>query len=607
MVEPNAAIDPLLGIVLNDYVIDEVIGEGGMGRVYLARHCRLGMKRVIKVLLPEVASMVFVRERFEQEAKALAKLSHSNIVRIEDYGTVPDGRWYLGMEYLRGESLVDYLDREGPMTAHQALYVLGPVLSALQYAHEVAHIVHRDLKPSNIFLTSDGRVVVLDLGLAKHLDGDGRIAATKTGFALGTPLYMPPEQFDDSSRVTAAADIFALAVCLWQMLVGAPPWGWLEGRLPFRAQLERRPSPPPEDVMPDALYRALLWALEIDPAERPTSVREFAVAVASAIPPKAPYPGGAEVLHLVAPKLVEDVQPHEMTLRGVASQERIARLLWPSQVMDSAASRSSQQAIAPNANAQHPGPVRAVAAPSAAAPPGLPTAQLRHVGGVKQAITRAGHHAVDAETPIMPDGAGSPARPAGMYQVPIVPVDTPTPAVAVVASASRTSRAKLAIVLLPVALIALLGLVGALIAVWSSSKRDAPPVAEANRAVVDADAAPPAFVAPVAPREIDAGAALPVTASLDAELGGAGSDARIPEPAPKEPPPRARFGKLQILSQGLMEVKIDGRHYGSTPVNAKLSAGKHTLILEDPIRHKTKTTTVTITAGEETSLTPTLD
>jgi serine/threonine protein kinase len=219
----------LIGHLLRHYRIVEKIGEGGMGVVYRAHDERLDRNVAIKVLPEEVASDPDRLSRFEREAKAVAKLDHPNILAIHDFGS-EDGVAYAVMELLEGESLREVI-RGGNLTHSKALDYAQSIANGLAAAHDKG-VVHRDLKPENVFLTDDGRVKILDFGLAKLQLPEEDLATetptatleTKPGQLLGTVAYMAPEQVQGKAA-DQRSDLFALGVMLYEMLTGHRPFG----------------------------------------------------------------------------------------------------------------------------------------------------------------------------------------------------------------------------------------------------------------------------------------------------------------------------------------------------------------------------------------------
>jgi serine/threonine protein kinase len=216
----DRAIAP--GTEIGGYVVDEELGRGGMGVVYRATHPLIGKRAAIKVLRPSLSKNPATVERFVQEARAVNQIGHPGIVDIFAFGALPDGRSYLVMDLLEGESLRARVKR-GALPAGEACAVLDEVASALAVAHDKGFI-HRDLKPDNVFLaTHPGRtdVKLLDFGLAKLMTpaGSPRVYRTATGAQLGTPEYMSPEQLRGTG-VDHRTDIYALGVVALEILTG---------------------------------------------------------------------------------------------------------------------------------------------------------------------------------------------------------------------------------------------------------------------------------------------------------------------------------------------------------------------------------------------------
>lgn len=217
----------MIGKVLDQrYRIEEPLGQGGIGRVYTARHLVLGRRVALKVLLAQYESVPVLQERFRREAEALASLSHPNIVTVTDFG-VTEGMPYIVMELLEGMDLATLLYRE-VLEPKRALAITRQVLRALAYAHS-RELVHRDLKPHNVFVRALGdgtdHVEVLDFGLARFM-GEAASRApklTRAGALIGTPAYMAPEQAS-GQPVDARADVYAAGILLFETLTGRKPF-----------------------------------------------------------------------------------------------------------------------------------------------------------------------------------------------------------------------------------------------------------------------------------------------------------------------------------------------------------------------------------------------
>jgi tRNA A-37 threonylcarbamoyl transferase component Bud32/tetratricopeptide (TPR) repeat protein len=257
----------------------ELVGQGGMGVVYKARQPRLDRLVALKVLTPQGPDAADFAERFAREARALARLSHSSIVTIHDFGQAGQLCYFI-MEYVDGLNLRQAL-RSGTLSPAQALAIVPQVCDALQYAHNEG-IVHRDIKPENILLDRKGRVKIADFGLAKLL---GRAAAevNLTGplHVMGTPLYMAPEQMQRPLEVDHRADIYSLGVVFYEMLTGELPLG--------------RFAPPSEKVQIDVrLDEVVLKSLAREPDRRYQQASEIKSRVES-IASSPPAPAGAGI------------------------------------------------------------------------------------------------------------------------------------------------------------------------------------------------------------------------------------------------------------------------------------------------------------------------
>ncbi|NVB78566.1 MAG: serine/threonine protein kinase [Kofleriaceae bacterium] len=224
----------LIGTDVGGYVIECELGRGGMGVVFAATHPVIGKRAAIKVLKPSLSNNPATVERFKQEARSVNQIGHPNIVDIFAFGALPDGRSYLVMDLLEGESLRKRVKR-GALSLPEAVLVLDEVASALAAAHGKGFI-HRDLKPDNVFLVahpSRTDVKLLDFGLAKLSSGATNTAArayrTATGAQLGTPDYMSPEQLRGSGGVDHRTDIYALGVVAFEVLTGKRPRRYGDG------------------------------------------------------------------------------------------------------------------------------------------------------------------------------------------------------------------------------------------------------------------------------------------------------------------------------------------------------------------------------------------
>lgn len=274
----------LRALVDGKYRIVRELGRGGMGVVYEAAHEQIRRRVALKVLHPEVAASPDAVARFQQEARAAARIGSGHIADVLDLGTLPDGRPYLVMELLEGESLAARLAR-GTLPVDEACALTTSVLRGLEAAH-AAGIVHRDLKPDNVFLVRgrSGRdwVKVLDFGISKCTVGGEVGPSTRAGIILGTPWYMAPEQARGRRDVDARADLYAVGVILYQSLTGHLPHpGEHPGEVLTAIALKAPPDP--RRFRPDldaALVQVLARVLAKDPAARPASARDLAAELA---------------------------------------------------------------------------------------------------------------------------------------------------------------------------------------------------------------------------------------------------------------------------------------------------------------------------------------
>ncbi len=273
--------DPLVGQTLdNTYEITRVLGEGGMGRVYEARHARLHKKRfAIKVLHQDMARQPDIVTRFQREAEASSAISHPNVVDVYDVNVTGDGQPYIVAELLQGEQFGDYLERLGRVPVPDAVHVLRQVCQALGAAHAQG-IVHRDVKPENVFLTgninevADARVKVLDFGISK-VAGSGT-ELTKTGTVMGTPDYMAPEQAR-GDKVDARVDIYAAGAILYRAVTGKKPFGGLDPMATLTAVLVKEPERPSaiDPTIPLTLEMVIQRAMAKKAADRYATMAEF--------------------------------------------------------------------------------------------------------------------------------------------------------------------------------------------------------------------------------------------------------------------------------------------------------------------------------------------
>ncbi len=308
----------LTGATIANYQIHDRLGAGGMAVVYRAIQRPLGRVVALKALAPSLISDKAFLQRFELEAKTLARLDHPNILPIYDFVVTPDVI-FLTMPLLRGGNLRDILDR-GPLDGATAWRYLMQVGQGLQHAHE-AGVIHRDLKPNNVLIHNDGRAVLADFGLARSANQDTRL--TSAGFALGTPGYMAPEQVlgqDLDHRV----DIYAMGVMTFEMMTGVMPYG---GATAVEVAIATVSQPVPsaaalKATLPDELDAVLAKAMAKDRNQRPNSVREL-VAMLGKVPQRRSVATPVPVAVAAKPEPPAEPEPVPVTSAAITVLEQM--------------------------------------------------------------------------------------------------------------------------------------------------------------------------------------------------------------------------------------------------------------------------------------------
>jgi serine/threonine protein kinase len=315
----TAEVPPSVGLVGGKYQLVKLIGRGGMGSVWEARHVSLGTPSAIKFIEAEYANSAEARSRFDKEAKAAATIQSKHAIQIYDHGVTDDGKPYIVMELLTGEPLDKRIERLGQLTLQDTAKILQQVSRGLARAHERG-IIHRDLKPENIFIvrnTDDDEEVakVLDFGIAKIQNSPhspGITSSTKTGAVLGTPFYMSPEQARGLRNVDHRTDVWSLGVIAFKCITGRLPFdGESVGDL--LVKICTAPIPIPSHSVPGLPQAFDTWfmrALEREPERRFSSVTElsehlaFAAGIggrgATPVPHTGPHPGGTPMSATVA-------------------------------------------------------------------------------------------------------------------------------------------------------------------------------------------------------------------------------------------------------------------------------------------------------------------
>ncbi len=529
--------DSLVGEpVGGSYVITKLLGEGGMGAVYLASSQMLaGKPAAVKVLLAECSEDPESMSRFRAEVFAAGKIHDPNIVKVFDAGHLPDGRMYMLMEYCSGGSLEELLERKGALPLDEIVNLIGPVASVLDEAHHEAKITHRDIKPANILLVQEPgsplRSRLGDFGIAK-LHFDKIDARTGTKSIMGSPGYMAPEQCDavrGSGAVDHRADVYALASVLYQMTTGRRPYLGNSLYQLIESVANNRPIPRPRTLRPELPQEcddAIMAGLAHNREARIQTVKELVSSFAAGVP------NGDAMLAYVAPRLVRStLAPTAKTISGAIGP---AALQWTAAVDASARAVSAKADTTSRRTRTKLGLVMAALAVG-----GLSAGVLleRVRNGRKSAPIVAG---ASIDAPVVQAAASQVASPR------VVSIDAPPAA-------------------------------------------DAPAVAMAPPPV---DATRPSLVidAPIDARPImvDAAVANPIVTPS--------TKPPAPKPQIKAAP---TTGTLLVRVEPFADVSIDGVAKGPAPINTQLSAGPHEIVLVGPSRRR-EVVTIRIVAGKKT-------
>jgi serine/threonine protein kinase len=324
--------DTLVGSVFSErYKLVRVIGQGGMGAVFLAEHIVIGKSIAVKVLSPEYSQNPGDVQRFLQEARAASLVRHDHIVDISDFGYTPQGQAYLVMEYLEGEDLAHTIIRSGRMPWFRTTNIIVQIASALAAAHAKG-VIHRDMKPENCFLVrredNEDFIKVLDFGIAKIIDErlvSRGTSLTAEGGIIGTPEYIAPELVR-GLKPDARVDIYALGVIMYRLLTGTLPFTTDTGNYMaiLSQHLMEPPQPPrqraPEAQVPREIEAIVLRALAKEPGARYQTVEEMIAAIREAqlLLTGASSTGLMTNLPVIVPR----------TLRASSSRRRKRRALW---------------------------------------------------------------------------------------------------------------------------------------------------------------------------------------------------------------------------------------------------------------------------------------
>jgi serine/threonine protein kinase len=323
--------DPWIGVVLqsetkSSYLLQKRLGEGAFGAVYQAIEQPSGKKTAVKLQHAKHSHNKALSARFLQEEQIASRLEHPGAVSFYASGEAEDGTLWVAMEFVPGEPLDEYLRRKGALSIHEALAILGPICEVLDEAHRKG-IIHRDLKPQNMMVVQSEQgptVKVLDFGIAKFTGGD---IESQTGAAMGTPMYMPPEQWASARKVTAASDIYSLGIIAYQCLSGQLPLhadslpGWV------KAHTQDAPLSLFEVTqgrLPQSLCDVVMQALDKEPEARFLSAMALRRALEDAIHPT---PLAVSAPQPAAPVLVPESVSSKVVTAKVASSRSVLRLV----------------------------------------------------------------------------------------------------------------------------------------------------------------------------------------------------------------------------------------------------------------------------------------
>jgi len=441
----------LTGRTLGTCILENLVGQGGMGAVYLAHQTRPARRVAVKVLLPSTAMSTEVYAafltRFRREADVVAKLEHINIMPIYEYGE-QDNLAYLVMPYLTGGSLRDVLQRQGALSLEEGAKYIDQAASALDYAHAQG-VVHRDLKPANFVLASDGRLVLADFGIARIMeDTSSGSGLTSTGMIIGTPEYMAPEMVN-GEQVDYRADIYELGIVLFQMLSGHVPFRGttpivvitkhMQEMLPFLHQLN--------PAIPAAVDAVIQKATAKRREDRYTSVSAFAQdfrgAISQSNAPYVPY--------------VVDIQNNATTLASsepTVAQATQRQTYTPPQQSGTYYNQSNPNRPPVNTSGNYQQPVYPTYNPSSADPYQAPTrnnyrpllvilgilaALVLIVGGVSAGILLNKNPQAGTGTTPTPGSTAQPTAAATATKAPPTPSPTKQPTVAPSATLKPTA------------------------------------------------------------------------------------------------------------------------------------------------------------------------
>jgi serine/threonine-protein kinase len=281
LVDEEESGDKFIGLVLDaKYQVDRLIGKGGMGNVYEAKHLHMGLPVAIKILHPHLVTDSTAVERFRREARSARTVNHPNAISIMDFGVTSDNILYLAMELINGISLQEVLKKETTIDFTRAVKMMHQVCLAVDAAHQKA-IIHRDLKPDNILILDYGtpaeKVKVIDFSIAKMKESGKDPNLTSAGVVVGTPQYISPEQAQ-GLELDSRSDIYSLGIILYQMLTGNVPFTGKTSAMLLMQHIQAKPKPPREvkPEIPLKLEAVILKALSKQAKDRQQTAAELA-------------------------------------------------------------------------------------------------------------------------------------------------------------------------------------------------------------------------------------------------------------------------------------------------------------------------------------------
>lgn len=570
----------LIGRCCGGYRITKLLGEGGMGQVYLGVNEHLGKRAAIKVLLPVHSLRLRAESRFLQEARAAAQIDDPNIVDILDACEFSDGRFYILMPFIEGGSLEELCERMGPLPLEVAAEILLQICGGLDAAHRHG-IIHRDIKPQNILVGPRQQrqhfATIVDFGIAKLLDGSRAGVHTESKALIGTPGYMAPEQARGSRDIDARVDVYAVGTLAYRILTGRTPYldetlyGLIEKQItnaPFPTPRELRPNVPP------LWDQAILQALAIDRNRRLSSVREFAELLARGIP------RGEQLARALVPQLVSSpvLPPDAAPISGLIGDQTVPMQMPMQTPMPANAPTVSVQTMSP-----HPRPARRVMsfALSLATASVLGSAATYAAMGSEASPVAASSTVNEGATSGAANGVTSGATKA-VAKATVATSAESTPS-ATVAAAPPIENGKPATAPDP----------AAPSQVVAATPASAKPVPAAPAAKTSTNAPAKASV-PSAPAK-DPVPSAPVPVPVAAPIRPAAAE------APRKRVETARTGVIVVSVKGWAEVFIDGERIGYAPLRRELPPGQYQVVLQkDGQKEQVK---VTVYAGKTATIT----